>query len=194
MKKLLIGLMMGSCLLFAGKVQAQATGTITGTIDAAPKKKVGVVLYLSSVKGSFRPPARPVLVDQKSMTFVPHIIAVQKGGAVLFHNSDSVRHNVFTPDGDKFDMGSWGQGESKLHFFPTTGVFHLLCNVHPEMGAVVVVVDNPYFSVSDATGKFQISNVPAGSYTMKVWSEKGDETSQQVVVPAGGIVNLSITR
>ena len=182
MKKFIFGLLF-SCLL-VGTSNAQSTGIIAGEVSRSPRQRVGVVAYLANVPGSFRPPARPVQVDQKSMTFVPHVIAVQKGTTVVFHNSDSVRHNVFTPDGDQFNLGTWGQGEVKTHTFSTVGVFHLLCNVHPEMGAVVVVVDNPYFAVSGADGKFQINNVPPGTYTLKIWAERGGESSQQVTVTA----------
>ncbi len=119
------------------------------------------------------------------MTFIPHVVAVQKGTTVVFHNSDSVRHNVFTPDGDKYNLGTWGQNETKAHTFNAPGVFHQLCNIHPEMGAVVMVLENPYFAVTGPDGKFKIENVPPGSYTLKAWSEKLPEATKQVTVAAG---------
>ncbi len=170
-----------------------ATGSISGEVVARPaKKSAGVVVWLDKVPGSFRPPARPVNIDQKGMAFVPHVLAVQKGATVVFKNSDAVRHNVFTPDGDKYNLGTWGQGESKSHVFNTTGVFHQLCNVHPEMGAVIVVLDNPYFAVTDADGKFTIAGVPPGTYTVKTWSEKLPESTHTVTVTAGGTAALHI--
>jgi plastocyanin len=173
---------------------AQATGgVIAGDVAArTPKARVGVVVHLENVTGTFRPPAKTALMDQKGMTFVPHILAVQKGTTVVFHNSDAVSHNIFTPDGDKYNLGSWGQGKSTPHAFNTVGVFHQLCNVHPEMGAVIVVLDNPYFAVTGADGKFQIEGVPPGTYTLKTWSEKGPETTRQVTVTAAAPTNLHI--
>jgi hypothetical protein len=53
------------------------------------------------------------------------------------------------------------------------------------MGAVVVVLENPYFAVTGDDGKFQIPNVPPGAYTLKTWSEKLPETTRQVTVTAG---------
>ncbi|MGZ3440619.1 MAG: carboxypeptidase regulatory-like domain-containing protein [Polyangia bacterium] len=153
---------------------------------------MGVVVHLENVTGTFRPPAKPALMDQKGMTFIPHILAVQKGTTVVFHNSDAVSHNIFTPDGDKYNLGSFGKDKSATHAFNTVGVFHQLCNVHPEMGAVIVVLDNPYFAVTGADGKFQIEGVPPGSYTLKTWSEKGPETTRQVTVTAGAPTNVHI--
>jgi plastocyanin len=173
--------------------RAEGGGSISGDVATrSPKARVGVVVHLENVTGSFRPPAKPATMDQKGMTFVPHILAVQKGTTVLFHNSDAVSHNVFTPDGEKYNLGTWGKDKTTPHTFANVGVYHQLCNVHPEMGAVIVVLDNPYFAVTGADGKFQIDGVPPGSYTLKTWSEKGGETSRPVTVAAGAPTNLHI--
>jgi hypothetical protein len=126
------------------------------------------------------------------MRFIPHVVALLKGGTVVFNNSDAVRHNVFTPDGEKYNLGTWGQGETKSYTFKSVGVYHQLCNVHPEMLGFVVVLDNPYFAVSGDDGKFEIKNVPPGTYTLKTWSEKLPETSRQVTVTAGGTANVHV--
>ncbi len=184
---------LASVLGFAPVAMAQEAGTISGDVAArTPKLRAGVVVFLDKVAGTFRPPARPAQIDQKGMAFVPHVVAVQKGATVVFKNSDTVRHNVFTPDGDKYNLGTWGQGETKPHTFTASGVFHQLCNVHPEMSGFVVVLDNPYFAVTEADGKFTIANVPPGSYTLKTWSEKGAETTKAVTVTAGGTTAVKL--
>lgn len=173
--------------------RAQGGGSIAGEVTArSPKARVGVVIHLDNVSGSFRPPSKPEKMDQSHMTFVPHILAVQKGTTVVFHNSDAVSHNVFSPDGEKYNLGTWGKDQSTTHTFNTVGVYHQLCNVHPEMGAVILVLANPYFAVTGPDGKFQIANVPPGTYTLKTWSEKGGETSRQVTVAAGAPTNVHI--
>jgi plastocyanin len=172
-------------------------GTIAGDVATRlPKQRAGVVVHLDKVAGTFRPPAKPATMDQKGMKFIPHVLAVQKGTTVVFRNSDAVRHNVFTPDDGKYNLGTWGQGESKPHTFNETGVVRQLCNVHPEMSAVIVVLDNPYFAVTGDDGKFEIKNVPPGTYTLKTWGEKLAEATQSVTVAPGGTatVHLSLGR
>src|SRR5215471_8560105 len=172
---------------------ADAGGSVTGQVSAgSPKQRANVVVFLDKVPGSFRPPARPVTIDQKGMKFVPHVLAVQKGQTVLFQNHDPLRHNIFSPDNEKYNLGTWGQGEAKPHTFATTGIYHQLCNVHPEMGAVIVVFDNPFFAVTGDDGSFQIPNVPPGKYTLKTWGEKLPEHTQSVTVTAGAPANVHI--
>ena len=186
-----LGLVLSS-LSLAPPAAADA-GTISGqVVTKMPKLRANVVVYLDKVSGSFRPPARPVTIDQKGMKFIPHVLAVQKGQTVLFLNDDPLRHNIFSPDNEKYNLGTWAQGDSKPHTFSSTGIYHQLCNVHPEMGAVIVVLDNPYFAVSGADGTFQIASVPPGKYTLKTWAEKLPEHSQPVTVTAGAPTNLRL--
>jgi len=182
----------GGSLTSSYAAAADATGSIAGQVVGSPKQRANVVVYLDKVTGSFRPPARPVTIDQKGMKFVPHVLAVQKGGTVLFTNHDNVRHNIFTPDGDKYNLGTWGMGESKPHTFTATGIYHQLCNVHPEMGGIIMVLDNPFFAVTGDDGKFTIPNVPPGKYTIKTWGEKLPDTSHEVAVASGAPAKLDI--
>jgi plastocyanin len=185
-------LVIGSCFTSTYAAAADTTGSITGQVVGSPKQRANVVVYLDKMPGSFRPPSRPVTIDQKGMKFVPHVLAVQKGGTVLFTNHDNVRHNIFTPDGDKYNLGTWGMGESKPHTFTATGIYHQLCNVHPEMGGIIMVLDNPFFVVTGDDGKFTIPNVPPGKYTIKTWGEKLPDTSHDVTVASGAPAKLDI--
>lgn len=187
-------LMAGGLLVAPAPARAaDSTASITGQIvTGVPKQRANVVVFLEKVAGSFRPPSRPAAMDQKKITFVPHVLAIQKGQTVLFTNSDNVRHNIFTPDGDKYNLGTWGQGETATHTFTSTGVYRQLCNVHPEMGGVIVVLDNPFFAVTGEDGKFTIPNVPPGKYTLKTWGEKLSDSSREVTVASGAPTNVQI--
>ncbi|MEK7407543.1 MAG: DUF2012 domain-containing protein [Acidobacteriota bacterium] len=148
------------------------------------------VVYLENVPGQFAPPKEPAAIDQVKMVFIPHVLPVVLGTTVKFLNSDPVLHNVFTPSraGNKFNLGTWPKGEAKSYTFDKVGDVRLLCNVHPEMEAFVVVLANPYFAKTGPDGSYSIPNVPAGKYTLKVWHEKLKFPAQEVAVPAAGDV------
>jgi plastocyanin len=191
-----LGLLVGGAIFVLvplRQAEADATGTIAGQVTASPAKmRAGVVVHIVKAAGSFRPPARPVTIDQRGMKFVPHVLAVVRGTTVKFQNSDNVRHNVFSPDGSRYDLGTWPQGESRTHAFSEAGVYRQLCNVHPEMSGFIVVLQNPYFAVTGADGQYSIAGVPPGSYTIRAWSERLRAVTQPVTVTAGATTNLQM--
>lgn len=174
-------------------------GDIKGKVTAqGMKSSENIVVYVDAVAGKkFDAPADHVVVDQKKMTFVPHVSVVQQGATVEFLNSDPVGHNVYWPSisGNKklaHNMGTWPQGQKKPFQFMDLGAASLLCNVHPEMSGYVVVVPTPYFAVTDKDGNYTIKNVPPGHYTILTWSEEGKPTTQAVDVTAA-TTTLDIT-
>lgn len=152
------------------------------------------VVYLENVPGQFPPLKQPPEIDQLKMTFIPHVLPVVVGTTVKFVNSDPVLHNVFTPSkaGNKFNLGTWPQGEAKTYTFDKLGEVRLLCNVHPEMEAWVVVLPNPHFAKTGPDGSYSIANVPAGKYTLKVWHEKLKFPPQEIEVPVAGEVVVNV--
>lgn len=170
-----------------GKVSVQgikSAENIAVYVDVIPDKK-------------FDAPKDPVVVDQRKMAFVPHVVAVQQGTTVEFLNSDAVGHNVYWPSisGNKklaHNLGTWPKGEKKPFQFNDLGVASLLCNVHPEMSGYVVVTPTPYFAVTDKDGNFEIKNIPAGKYTLKTWSEDGKPTTEAVDV-SGATATVELT-
>ena len=164
---------------------AQA-GEIKGTVKAVgARNNADAVVYVDSIAGkTFPAPEKHAECDQKNLLFVPHVLPVLVGTTVDFKNSDAVLHNVFSPDkcADKFNLGSWPQGQVRSYTFKKPCAATLLCNVHPEMEGFVVAVSTPYFAVTDASGAYVIHDVPDGTYTVKVWHPKLKETSRQVTV------------
>jgi plastocyanin len=170
---------------------ATMAGDVKGTVTVQGLKSAeGVAVYIDAIPGKkFDAPKEHVTVDQRRMAFVPKVMVVQQGTTVDFLNSDSVGHNVYWPSisGNKklgHNLGTWPKGESKSFQFNDLGAASLLCNVHPEMAGTVVIVPTPYFAVTGADGTFEIKNVPAGTYTLKTWSEEGKVTTQSVTVGA----------
>ena len=180
---------------------AAADGSISGTVKAAGlASNADAVVWVQQAPGTFKAPAQPVTMDQKKMQFLPHVLPVVLGTTVRFLNSDPTAHNVFSPDGEKYNLGTWPQGQSKDHAFATCAkfpcVYTQLCRVHPEMEGFVVVLPNTYFAVSDKEGHFEISGVPAGQYTVAVWHPKLKAQPKPVTVEAGkaAVVDFALAR
>ena len=112
-------------------------------------------------------------LTQKNKSFEPHVLVVRVGSAVDFPNRDPFFHNVFSLfDGKRFDLGLYEAGASSSVRFDRLGVSFLFCNIHPEMSAVVIAVDTPYYGVSDRAGNIAIPDLPDGKYEMHVWYER----------------------
>jgi plastocyanin len=168
-------------------------GDITGTVKATGTKDSGnAIIFLEKIEGkTFSPPTEHVVMNQKNMTFIPHVLPVLAGTTVDFQNNDDVLHNVFSPDkcADNFNLGTWPKGQIRSYTFKNPGCrASLLCKVHPEMEGYVVVLETPYFAVSNKDGSYSIKNVPAGAYTVSIWHEKLKGASVKVTVPGTGSV------
>jgi plastocyanin len=194
MKVWLIAMKVGSvCGIAILAASASLGGDIKGKVSVQGLKSAeNIVVYIDVIpEKKFDGPTTKPVVDQAKMTFNPHVSVVQTGTTVEFLNSDPVGHNVYWPSisGNKklaHNLGTWPKGEKKSFQFNDVGVASLLCNVHPEMNGYIVVSPTPYFAVTDKSGNYEIKNVPAGSYTLKTWSEDGKVTTQTVEVTASG--------
>lgn len=172
-------------------------GTISGKVDAKPPKfRKNTVVYVEKVEGkTFPAPKEHALMDQANLSFGPHVLPILAGTTVDFKNDDNVLHNVFSPDKcvDKFNLGSWPKGEERSYTFKTAGcTATILCKVHPEMEAFIVVLQNPYFAVTAKDGSFTIPDVPKGDYTLQVWNEKLKGAAEKVTVGESDTVSVAI--
>ena len=165
-----------------------AAGTITGTVKVTgASSSADAVVYIVQAPGAAAP-SKPVQMDQKSMQFIPHVLPIVAGTTVKFLNSDPTPHNVFSPDYEKYNLGTWPQGQTKDHVFAKCAkapcAYVQLCRVHPEMEGYIVVLQNPYFAVTSRDGKYEIKDVPPGSYQLGVWHEKGKAAAKPIVADA----------
>jgi plastocyanin len=179
-------------------VRGAADGTITGTVTAAGlSTNANAVVYVEQAAGAFKPPAEPARLDQRNLKFIPEVLPVLIGTTVKFLNDDSVAHNVFSPDHEKYNLGTWPQGQSKDYTFAKCAKFPCayaqLCLIHPEMQGFIVVLQNPYFAVTDAAGHFTIKDVPPGQYKVGVWHQKLKAQPKPVVVETGKPATVDFT-
>jgi plastocyanin len=158
--------------MFLVAITAQA-GTISGKVSGANAE---TVVWIDNPSGKTEVPSKPFVVDQKSLLFIPHVTVVPVGSTVEFLNSDNVQHNVFWAaiGGNKKlgkNLGTWPKAEKRSFKFENPGVVSVLCNVHPEMSAYLVVVPTSFYATTNSSGEYTIENVPDGSHTITVWHE-----------------------
>ena len=192
MKKLMLALTSLAIALPATAGDLHGKLVCKGARDCAD-----AVVYVAAIAGkTFPAPKEHVTMDQKSMVFVPHVLPVLVGTTVDFLNSDAVLHNVYTPDAcaEKFNLGTWPQGQVKSYTFSRECVATMLCKVHPEMEAYVVAVPTPYFASVKADGTFRIADVPDGSYTVKAWHPKLKAAEKPATVAGATEVGIELTK
>jgi plastocyanin len=190
MKQTFLPATVPALLMALATISIAADGSISGSVKAAGlASNADAVVWIQQAPGTANPPAQPVTMDQKHMQFIPHVLPVVLGTTVRFLNSDPTAHNVFSPDIEKYNLGTWPQGQSKDHAFAACAkfpcVYTQLCRVHPEMEGFVVVLPNSYFAVSDKEGHYEIAGVPPGPYTVAVWHPKLKAQPKPVTVEAG---------
>jgi hypothetical protein len=131
----------------------------------------------------------PVVLDQVGCKYVPHVVAVMRGGTVEFRNSDGTMHNIHTmPSGNPVvDISQGAKGAPEQRKFDAPEIMMpVRCNNHPWMNAFINVSATPFFAVSDSEGRFDISGLPPGTYTLAAVHEKlGEQTVKLTVAPKG---------
>jgi hypothetical protein len=157
-------------------------------------------VWLSPLKPGSLPPVTPARqpdyrLVQKDKKFTPHLLVVPTGSQVEFPNEDPFFHNVFSLfNGKRFDLGLYESGTSRSVRFDREGVSYIFCNIHPEMGAIVLALNTPYYGISEPNGIVILRNVPPGSYRLSVWSENSQlatpGVSQRIVQVSTDAVHL----
>ena len=107
---------------------------------------------------------------QRDKSFHPSLLVIPAGGKVEFPNQDPFFHNVFSLfDGKRFDLGLYESGTTRFVQFDKPGISFIFCNIHPQMSAVVISLDTPYYGLSNGNGDISIKNVAPGRYQMHVF-------------------------
>jgi plastocyanin len=159
-----------------------------------------IYVYIKSGAPDSSAPANtpPVVLDQKGCRYIPHVIAVQQGGAVEFRNSDPTMHNVHTiptqVGNQSVDISETPMGQPQTrHFDAAETMIPVRCNNHPWMEAFINVAPNRYFAVTGADGTFTLPDLPPGTYTLAAVHEKLGEEDMQITVPPKSTAKANFT-
>jgi hypothetical protein len=127
----------------------------------------------------------------RGKAFEPPLLSLPVGSRLAFPNADPILHNVFSVSADnQFDLGLYPRGPGREVVLRSPGIVRVFCNVHPQMEAFVVVTPGRWVARPGADGRFSISDVPDGRYTVRVWHERGGDEERQVDVAAGAAADL----
>lgn len=163
--------------------------TLNGSIDDPGLRRKTTLVYVESVPGKFTPPATAAVMNQIGNTYQPRVLPVIAGQKIEFQSQDPELHNVYARAGKNVLFNQAVLPKNKFDkTIADPGVVHLSCNIHKEMSADIVVLQNPFFAVPDKSGKFTIDGIPAGSYTLRIFGpELNDEQkAKKFPVTVGG--------
>lgn len=199
----------GSGGTISGLVRAQGKGgaeseVATGKYDSRQFKFVeridyaamhDFLVYIDGPVGTNTvAPSQPVQIvtrriAQKGAMFSPHILPVVVGTTVEWPNYDDILHNVFSySEAKPFDLGLYKSPEIKQVTFDKPGRVDVFCSIHARMNCIIMVLENPFFAISNDRGVYKIPNVPTGTYQLKAWHERLPCQIQTITVPEEGEV------
>jgi len=177
--------------------RAHATGMAVENYVVNDGGLDNVFVYVKDL-GNYRfdAPAEPVKLDQQGCRYVPHVLGVQVGQPVEISNSDETMHNVHAVPrvNREMNIGQHVKDQKDTHTFTAAEVMvPLECDLHPWMNAYVGVVPHPYYAVTRDGGKFELKNLPPGTYTIEAWHEKAGTQAQQVTIDSKATRGVTFT-
>lgn len=166
-----------------------SAGEIRGRVRCA-ERCADFVVFLEGVGGSWDGTGQVVEFGQKNKIFIPHVLPLLKGSTLRIGNDDPFMHNVHARMGDRtiFNLNILFQYQTIDQVIAEAGVYRISCEPHPEMSAVLVTLDNPFFAQPDETGSFEIREVPPGRYEIVSFdAERDRRRTKRVQVGAGPV-------
>lgn len=174
-------------------VQAKRYEIVTkaGVLSTQPPL---AVVYLD---GNFsRPASLPMKeVTQKDLTFIPALLPIQVGTRVAFPNLDDTYHNIFSYSPTKrFDLGRYRPEERPIPsvVFDQPGLVTLRCDIHEHMRGLILVLNTPYFVMTDTAGRFRLDKLPPGHYTLKAWIDSRTTREKPVELRDGQTLHVDL--
>lgn len=197
---------------------APPTGAVTGTVPqkARPQGRIAVEKYTGTISGKVAKPAppqagvwiegpgvsagresSPLIMAQEGYQFAQSLMVVPRGATVAFPNKDNDYHDIYSLSrGNKFNVNRYKKGENPVPVvvFKNPGFVRLNCEIHDHMKAAILVVDSPWYGVTDTNGKFTLKGIPAGTYTLRAQLDEKTQWSVPVLVIAGKTITADFSK
>ena len=170
-----------------------------GAVPPAPDsadvdERQNIIVYIEQAPSGGAELTKGATLRQHNERFLPHVLPVVRGTTVAFPNDDPLFHNVFSLSRAKsFDLGRYPRGSARSVTFDRTGIVQVFCHIHSDMSAVALVLDNPYFDVPDAEGRYTIPRLPSGDYTVVAWHERIRPITHRLHLEPGEVARLDFT-
>jgi len=163
-------------MLSALGTPARAFELSTSVLDRDGEPVSHVVVYAvpdGAAAATARPAPGVAAMGQRDSAFVPHILTVETGTLVEFPNTDKVSHHVYSFSPAKsFELPLYKGNVHEPLKFDRPGVVTLGCNIHDGMLGYILVVETPYFALTDEHGRARLEDLPSGNYTVQVWTPR----------------------
>ena len=166
------------------------------SIAGLPDPPLAVVYLEGDLPATASETNKVVQVAQKDLQFRPALLVIQKGTRIEFPNQDDEYHNVLSYSRAKeFDLGRYRKDvKAPSLLFDKPGVVELNCEIHDHMRGFVIVVETPYFTRTDANGRFKMENLPTGAFTLKIWVNPRTLWKKTVELKEGETVQVDFSQ
>lgn len=174
----------------SGGVSARSTrgsyGRSTSRLTQSSGTDKKAIVFIVKAPGKYPLPQSRPIMRQKNIAIVPHVLPVLVGSTVDFPNEDAIYHNIFSLSPTKtFDLGRYSKGNSKSVTFNTIGNVNVFCDIHSQMGGVILVLQNPFFATVSVDGSYTINGIPPGTYELAAWQESEGNKIQKITIGNG---------
>ena len=157
----------------------------------APNPPIAVVWLEGNFPKTADLPVRQM--SQKDLAFVTPLLVVRTGTRVEFPNLDDTHHNIFSFSPiARFDLGRYTGDVRPIpsQVFDKSGLVTLRCDIHEHMRGLILVLDTPYFTMTDEAGHYRLVGLPTGSYKLKAWLSSKTTLDQPVQLTGGSALHV----
>jgi len=169
-------------------------------LDPSLNPLKGLVVYLETPQGMHVDKNdKVVAVTQIDKSFSPYIGVMQKDSAVTFHNKDNITHHIYSPLGNNKFAFKLRAGQQQLkRDFGDVGAIAMGCNIHDWMSGHLLIVDTPYYAMTDVNGVASFDVLNTGNYKIVVWhpqmATKENRMSQMLEVNKPATVKFILSK